>query len=187
MAVGDYTTASGQLNPYAVQWNQGQWQVLTVPGARDLPRAVVRRVSCPSTIECTGVGTVGPRGVPYAMGDLWILNLWRVVTTTPAPTTFSGVSCPSVSLCLAAGSSGRHDLVEVQAWDGIHSTWVTQRTIQTAGAWPFDGFADISCATPTDCEAVGVRFDARHDDRTLAEQWNGHRWLLQKTVNPSLR
>jgi hypothetical protein len=43
----------------------------------------------------------------------------------------------------------------------------------------------VSCATVTNCVAVGSSTNSSGASVTLAEQWNGSSWSVQTTPNPS--
>jgi len=62
--------------------------------------------------------------------------------------------------------------------------WAIQATPNPSGAM-FPSFNDVSCASATSCTAVGVYTTGSGISRTLAEHWNGSKWAIQTTPDPS--
>ncbi|MFN2582855.1 MAG: hypothetical protein ABR498_08970, partial [Candidatus Dormibacteria bacterium] len=46
----------------------------------------------------------------------------------------------------------------------------------------FDGFAGVTCVTPSDCWAVGSYFDG-NSEQTLVEHWDGTSWSIVSSPN----
>jgi hypothetical protein len=95
-----------------------------------------------------------------------------VIQPTPTPNgnaILIGVSCPSISECIAVGTTTTGQLAE--RWNG--TKWAVLRTTgsQAPGA--------VSCPTTTDCTAVGSGSRG-----TMAERWKGTTWTVQPTPNP---
>jgi hypothetical protein len=95
---------------------------------------------------------------------------------------FTGVSCPVLSRCAAAGWIGQFPLIE--GWNG--RTCVTQHAVRAGAPDTGDLFAHGSCVTASHCEAVGFSYHrgVANAGQTLAEVWDSHIWALQATVNP---
>jgi hypothetical protein len=115
---------------------------------------------------------------------------WTVQPTpNPPRTAFSGlvaVSCGADASCLAVGTSttaagAGHALAE--RWNG--SIWTIQAPAVPAG-WRQTALAGVSCVSANQCTAVGSGVDRTGKRLTLAEHWNGTRWTVQPTPNPSL-
>jgi hypothetical protein len=99
---------------------------------------------------------------------------------------FDGVSCPTVTTCVAVGYQNAGPGTEpagtlAEAWNGNDSR--IQPTPNPAG---FDSgeFNDVSCTSATFCMAVGFAFSSPDTYRTLAETWNGAAWSIQATPTP---
>lgn len=92
-------------------------------------------------------------------------------------TEFDSISCTSTRSCVAVGyflgPGGEHTLAE--RFNG-HS-WSTERT-PSPGSAPM--LAGVSCGSPRFCMAVG---NGSHG--TVAELWNGSRWGVSTSQNPS--
>ena len=154
--------------------------------SRSLCSRPLAGASCTSSKACTAIG-----------GYYEDLHNWRIVAdpwngkdwtteTTPdtrtAASTLSGVSCTSRTACVAVGSryTGRQSLSFAEAWNGKRSS------VQAApDAGLFGSLNGVSCTSPTACIAVGVRADGTNELGTLAERWNGQRWAVQVTRDPS--
>jgi len=113
---------------------------------------------------------------------------------TASPTgSFTGITCPSPTSCLATGTYGdaKHKYVQplVGRWAADH--WVVTRAPIPQPSNPQTSrgsLSSIACATSKRCFAVGS-FD--QDDgpgihhRTLIEQWDGTRWTLASRIRPA--
>lgn len=115
----------------------------------------------------------GVAGVPVQASAWQLAPPARAVLSSTLPPdrvpSLSGVSCPSVSRCIAVGdifrpAAGlRDDFSSSLIWNG--RSWRLLRTPGTAS------LAAVSCATAVRCVAVG---------RQAALAWNGTRWRTLK-------
>jgi hypothetical protein len=105
------------------------------------------------------------------------------VTPTPSPrlasaAVLSGLSCPSLRVCVAAGydvDAAGAPVPLVERWNGRR--WAIQPTPGLPGAT--SGFLfGVSCTTPRSCTAVGSVTRGRSTD-ALVERWNGARWTME--------
>ncbi len=156
-------------------------------------------VSCPTAKECVAVGsytTLG--GNTAAFAEVWNGTNWRLQPTprtdSDTDTSLSTITCPSRAKCFAAGtqttgvsapmSSTTSTLTE--QWTG--SRWKYQRVQpETPGDGSgaedaVDTLVGISCSSSGHCTAVGSASEDSGCRRcgTLAERFNGHRWMLQR-------
>lgn len=112
---------------------------------------------------------------------------WTVLPTAALASAtgaaLNGVSCVT-STCVAVGSvqeaSGMSTLAE--EWTGTN--WVLLTTVAPTGATSSQLNA-ISCTSSTACIAVGQSTAASGTEQTLAESWDGSRWAIQPTPNPT--
>jgi hypothetical protein len=108
------------------------------------------------------------------------------IQSTPNPAgsqfgTLNGVSCISVTLCSAVGSSGGVTLAERLTG----TSWVIQPTPDPTGATNTQLWG-VSCVAANACTAVGTYATSGNlFYGTLVERWNGTRWKIQKSPNPT--
>ena len=71
------------------------------------------------------------------------------------------------------------------SFDGASGTsgWAIQ-PLPTLTTAPNGHLSAVSCRSAGSCAAVGYSHDAQGVDVTLAEQWDGNRWTIQRTPNP---
>ena len=136
-------------------------------------------VSCISPSQCIATGSAD--ALPLAAQ--WKGVGWASQRTPEAPAggDLQGVSCPSVTLCVAAGwlISGA---TLTEHWDGV--SWSIQPTPRPVGARD-STLQDISCASITACAAVGYYTSRTGNEWTLAEHWDGVNWSIQQTPQRS--
>jgi hypothetical protein len=154
------------------------WKVQAIPRA---VKAGLSAVSCSSARACTAVG-----------GHLALRSngmRWSVERTAkPGASvdwTFSGVSCPSRTTCIAVGSSGGdYPSALAERWDG--SRWHVI-PVPTPGGAQDSFLSAVSCTSASACTAVG-EYDPADGPYSLAlvERWNGSTWSMQPTpVQPA--
>jgi hypothetical protein len=143
-------------------------------------------VSCPTRKFCAAVGfysnAAGTESFPLA--EMWNGTSWKVQVLPPKGNLFAtmyGVSCPSSSFCEAVGygavGTELYPEAVAEVWNG--TAWKRQSTPQpTNGSYTL--LSGVSCTSTTFCEAVG-EYIVGADYVTLAESWNGTKWVLQPT------
>jgi hypothetical protein len=186
IAVG---TAGTSGVPFSISWNGTTWTVRNV----DVPpgtHAGFDSVSCTSGSACIAVGGYeSSSGTFPLLAESWNGHRWTLQTAPPYPSgaengTFSGVSCSSVSTCIAVGdyltSSTRVALAEI--WNG--TSW-TPQTTAPLGSSSVNDFYSVSCTHSGACVAGGDGdFSKTGQEKALAEHWNGTSWTEQTTVRP---
>src|SRR5215467_5538734 len=141
-------------------------------------------LSCPSSSSCTAVGNfTRGSGVAVTLAEHWDGRRWGI-QATPNPSAgggfLAGVACASASACTAVGNSNSGTLAE--HWNGTR--WRIQATPNPSGA-EFSFLSAVSCASSSACSAVGGYGNSSGTLVTLAERWDGTRWRIQATPNPS--
>jgi hypothetical protein len=169
----------------AATWAGGRWRTAAAPTPAGTVAGFLSGVSCPAPGVCTAVGDrVSRRGTVSTMALRLGPAGWSI---QPAPTPegassvqLVGVSCPTVTGCVAAGffQVTGIDIMLAERWDGTR--WVIQHTRYPRGARSVQ-FAAVSCAAARACAAVGWDDDPAGADVTLAERWNGRRWAIERT------
>jgi|1186.fasta_scaffold45237_1 hypothetical protein len=154
------------------------------------PVTLLRGVSCPSASSCTAVGGFATSDNPRTatLVERWNGTSWSI-QGSPNPSDYNelwGVSCPSTTACVAVGFSetvgigGNMPLAET--WDG--SSWTAQTVPLPAAAT--EGWLDgVSCATVTDCIAVGEYYGEAGPHNPFAAHWDGAAWTVQDTGAPT--
>jgi hypothetical protein len=181
----------------AATWNGTSWQSQSFPVPNGASIVNVGGVSCVSAVSCEAVGSyqVTPCCNYVALAASWDGNSWTLqATPSPARAMFAGlnaVSCVTAGACEAGGyfeleRTGSfvgptvRGLAEI--WNG--SSWQHQRIVQPASATS-NSLGAVSCVSANRCEAVGSHLGGSGSLIGLAEAWNGARWRIQKTPDPS--
>lgn len=150
-------------------------------------------VSCPEPGSCMAVGW-NTRAPVFASYD-GRTGILRTGVLHPPPGKYQearidSVSCTSADNCVAVGdysygvgarpTSHARDLVLVERWNG--RGWQLMPTLNVSRV---DSLAAVSCASPTDCTAVGTAVGAQ-SQFPFAEHWSGTTWTTAQlpTVNP---
>ncbi len=162
------------------------------PGAHHGDSLLIEDLSCSSAAACTAVGqhvsgNVGQPFVEHWNGEDWTANTLSIPAGMRSGHLW-GVSCPAANSCMAvgvtplSGYAGGTDRMLDARWDGRR--WSVQSEPNRPGSVS-DNVFDVSCASPTSCIGVGYYdFDMAGDFATLAEHWDGNRWVVMTTPNP---
>jgi hypothetical protein len=130
-------------------------------------------VSCPTTTECTVVGSMLIGGARQPLHAAESKGVWGQATADPvAPGgELLSVSCPSAGNCTAVGDEG--DLSGSWPIYAMESSGVWGPVTEIAEPVPFGGsFDSVSCTSSTDCTAVG-QADARNAFPIFATESDG--------------
>jgi hypothetical protein len=190
-------TAAGLDSPparllaLAEHWNGARWaRQHTPPPASSAGGVQLNGIGC-SPAACTAVGQAGSDAVPPVIerwnGTTWLMQRSPPVRN-PGPGQLVSVSCPAATVCFAAGNTGGSGPPNFQAfalaerWNG--ETWLIQRSPEPPGTLS-SYLNGISCSSPVACTAVGEAvLGPPAGTVTLAERWNGTRWVIQHTPSP---
>jgi hypothetical protein len=164
------------------------WVIQPTPTPIGATQVTLNDVSCSAPTACFGVGysTIGSSLLTLA--ERWTGTKW-VVQHTPNPTGTAGailnnVSCTSATACTAVGyhvTNSGHTLTLAEAWNG--TKWTIQPTPNPVGTTNSE-LTGVSCTSTSACTAVG-RYYGSPSIATLAEGWNGTKWVIQPTPNPT--
>jgi hypothetical protein len=185
-AVGWDDTPSGGP-ALAEHWNGTKWAIQPTPTPTGSTMTVLSGVSCASVTGCMAVGNYQTATGQVALAETWDGTRWTI-QPVPAPAGATGssldsVSCIATDLCTAVGDYGTatrgFPLAEI--WNG--TTWAVQPMASPAGSTSSFLFG-VSCTAGSACTATGL-YNNGSADLTLAEAWNGTKWAIQPTPNPS--
>lgn len=195
-AVGYYANSANSNVALAESWNGTSFAVKTLPLPAGTTTSILDDVSCsaaPST-GCEAVGWNFRSGAEIArtMAEGWNGTKWSV-QFTPTPRAASGgsypdgMSCGSADSCTSVGegltSEGDLGIGWAQAWNG--TKWSNQSTRLPQGGIGGVLAADsCSLAPATACTAVGY-YTNGSAFVSYAEAWNGTKWVVQKTPEPT--
>jgi hypothetical protein len=93
----------------------------------------------------------------------------------------TAVSCASPAACTAVGTYNAGESGIAEQWNGTQ--WTIQRLPTPPGPPGEDPLVipvSISCPSATACMTVGTT-----ENMALAERWNGTRWTIEPTPNPT--
>jgi hypothetical protein len=184
-AVG-FATVGGVSVPLAESRTGKGWTVQAVPHPSGFDRGALYAVSCPSATSCTAVGQFDDnKGAQLMLAVRWDGRTWAL-QSTPAPADFygqslNGVSCPTVSVCVAVGTYFRgtgQQVTLAEYWNG--KTW----TITTTPPGTPQYLTAVSCASVTSCTAIGSYAKGGGAELALVEHWNGKAWSSETATNP---
>lgn len=186
--------AVGQANdktthaPFAVaeQRAAGRWAILPTPSPDS---TVLLSVSCLSATDCTAFGARFSQGGDRTLAEHWDGSSWTIQPSpNPAGATEAELDqgiCASPISCTAVGiwaKTGTKEQPLAEHWDG--SGWTITHLPLPAGAGG-GSLSGVSCASATDCTAVGEYFSSNPGTLALGEHWNGTRWILRPMVSPA--
>jgi hypothetical protein len=185
VAVGSQVNSAGDTVTLAERWNGSAWTVQATPNPSVAPISSLAGVSCPSAAVCIAVGEYnsGPDTVAM-LAERWNGKAWAIQHTPTINGGAQAVSCTSPSACTAVGGRVTKAGVGVtlaERWNG--TAWTVQATPNPSGATG-SALGGVSCTSASACTAVGS-YDIPGGALTLAEDWNGTKWAIQATPNPS--
>ena len=178
-------------------WDGTHWSIMTSPNpARG--GAYLTAISCPNTKYCFAVGARGSSAqtfVEHWNGARWSIKASANPTGHPSYVTLTGVSCANPSICFAVGYAGNSPFVE--RWKGNGSRWLISASptpvpppLPTSGSEEIANveLLGVSCASAKSCVAVGYSGGSAGSigaAQSLVEQWNGKRWSIVASPNPT--
>jgi hypothetical protein len=174
-----WTVGNTGWRTLAERWDGNTWSTVNTPNAAGGgSNDILSDVTCTSTSNCWAVGTDN-FGDPFIQH--WDGNSWSITTaaypSNPRYSVLSGVTCTSASDCWAVGDYYDANLELDQTltahWNG--SSWSVVSSPSVAGADNY--LLDVSCASASDCWAVGDSAVAGAL-QTLIEHWNGSSWSI---------
>jgi hypothetical protein len=174
-------SASGAL---ALTWNGRRWAVARGPHFVD--GASASAISCASPSACLAVSDTG--------GSQWNGFAWTRVSGIG--TALSAVSCPSATACLVVGSTstsynpdGQGSSSELTVAAHLSGKELVGDSTSTTLDRPARAvLTAVSCATTSDCTAVGSYEPppSATVQASLAEHWDGSTWTFEPAAGAEL-
>jgi len=187
----DTTGSLGLYRTLIAQWNGSSWTIAASPNTNAMQSNLLNGVTCTSATNCWAVGYYyGPSNpLPYqSLIEQWNGVSWAIV---PSPTIsgnysnyLSSVTCASTTDCWAIGGHDNGletDLTLIEHWNGSSWAVVASPNAITNQNNVLNG---VTCASATECWAVGFYVPDANFSETLIEQWNGTAWSIVTSPNP---
>lgn len=183
----------------AASWNGTSWSPETLAEPTESEYSTLTGVSCTTPTACTAVGWSYTSALAIeTWAERWDGTHWTL-QSVPEPeggtvTRLSGVACPTVGFCFAAGTAatnptttGYENETVAELWNG--ATWSVVPTPNPSWSGVDSvSLTAISCTSPTSCTAVGAStgfINGYPIQMPLAERWNGSMWAIQPVPLPS--
>ncbi len=174
MAVGRTQPTAGTAGLLSATYTSGNWKTLPTEAAG----TEWKDVSCSSPTFCIAVGN-------FEL-TRWNGSEWLSETPAVKDGVRSGVSCPSVKMCMTVGSNAEEWIAEL--WDG--TKW-SQLTVPSSEGK--ERLYDVECVSEADCTATytlreeinegGGFFSHKTEANTL--RWDGTKFTIQpSTASP---
>jgi hypothetical protein len=188
-AVGWYEPNFGTDLNLAEFWNGTRWSEQGIPNS-PTRHSQLNGVSCTSASSCTAVGTSQNQSndVYFTFAERWNGTSWAI-EPTPNPKKSRGsvlyaVSCATAGACTAVGEwsrppYGHPNVPFALTWNGTR--WALVPTPVLAGPVIYSGLQGVSCPSARACVATGYYQSSSGMVATMAEEWDGTAWSLQRT------
>jgi hypothetical protein len=186
LAVGEYTTSTGNTGTLAQAWNGRAWSIEKTPAPAGAQNSYLAGAVCPSATVCLAVGAAAGN-TSRTLAEQWNGRTWSIEKAPPpagvAESELSGIWCPSAKACVAVGddSAGIVTKTLAQTWTG--SAWSVTPTPDRMEPQASD-LTGVSCPAPDHCVAVGYYTNASGSS-PLAELWNGKNWSIAPAPSPA--
>ncbi|MBA3832996.1 MAG: hypothetical protein H0X34_14090 [Chthoniobacterales bacterium] len=195
-AVGYAFDGNSETRTLVERWDGTSWAIVASPNTLPAGTNFLASVTCTSNSECWAVGNYYNDSTGFLAQTLiehWDGAFWTIVSSpnVVAPGTGAtqinrlyGVTCSSALDCWAVGSYSDelgqgHTLIE--RWNGASWAIVSSPNFDLIGT---SRLAAVTCASASDCWAVGYRRDATTQiQQTFIERWDGTSWAIVDSPN----
>lgn len=165
------------------------WSLQTTVDPGSAISSSLAGTACPGLRSCLAVGRWDDgSGAPQAQAQSWDGSTWTAQTpATPSgavATELQGIACTATNACTAVGSFDDGSGVTrtlVQRWTG---SWAVQSSPHPTGALG-SFLSGVSCASSSECTAVGASIDAGGVQQPLVLEWSGGTWTQQSAPLPA--
>ncbi len=169
VAVGQYTGSSKSAYGLLLTGHASSWSGSRAPLPADAgskPAAHLASVACPAAGHCVAVGTYTDQaGNEQGMIVTQSASGWKAIRAALPPSavtpgaTLSAVTCPSLTVCEAAGSFSARQLGMILTGSGTSWKAIATPLPGRTAVSPATSFRQIFCSSVTACVAVGSYFD----------------------------
>jgi hypothetical protein len=171
--------ASHQLT-FAEHWNGTTWTVVPTPNGNPNSNNALSGIACPSANACVAVGYYADTSSNnQTLVEWWNGTSWSIVSS-PSPdahyNNLGGVSCTSVTNCVAVGNMGSPAQSLIESWNG--TVWSVVPSPNGTGN---NFMGSVSCPLPNNCMALGTS-----GALPLFESWNGSAWSIVPSPSSAL-
>lgn len=158
---------------FALHWNGHNWSSMRVSSPKG---SGFNALACVNARSCIVVGSIS---LNRTLVEQWNGSRWSIVTApSPLGGELDSIACISSSNCWAVGADSRGALIE--RWNG--SVW-SMEVVPDPPRASLAGLGGVACQAGS-CMAVGSYSpNGGLGSDTLAEEWDGHRWRIVRTVN----
>ena len=171
-----------------MRWDGTVWSIVPSPSTGATESNFLTNVTCTSASDCWAVGFYDT-GIAYqTLIEHWNGSAWSLVASPNTETTkenrLFGVTCATPNDCWAVGRYFTGEILQtlILGWNG--SAW---NIVPSANSSPNEenNLQDVTCASPTDCWAVGNYGVGSGTAQPLIERWNGTAWSIVPSPAPT--
>jgi hypothetical protein len=193
VAVGvSYAAGSNNSRSAAETWDGTTWSATaTPPVLADVTTSQLLGVSCVSTNFCIAVGS-DERGTAGTteLTERWNGTSWSELPISPPSgvrvSQLRSVSCVSSTSCTAVGDGYKGLATAVSIGEQFNGVQWTSQSIPFPAGASYVQLQGVSCPSSRVCVAVGTvgsRSPSSGGEFTLADRWNGTKWIQLSSVN----
>jgi hypothetical protein len=183
-----YYFPGGVAQTLVEHWNGAAWTIIPSPNISTSQWNELHAITCVSGSDCWAVGytELGPTPSQTII-EHWDGNSWTLVTspnTSPTQANFlHSVTCTSTLDCWAVGdyfiANGATQTL-IEHWNGV--SWLLHPSPNTS-VTQSNALNGVTCASGTNCWAVGNYYTGPGLTQTLIQQWNGIAWTIVASPN----
>jgi hypothetical protein len=188
-AVGDaYNRITSTWETLTERWDGTSWTIVSSANTGPTQHNHLFGVTCVSASDCWAVGYDTASGYVQTLIEHWDGTSWAIASSPNTNATqnnsLNGVTCTSASDCWAVGqyNPGGPYQTLIEHWDG--TAWAIVNSPNTS-ATESNFLSAVTCASASDCWAVGDYFGGSGIAQTLIERWDGTSWTIVNSPNTS--
>lgn len=184
---GLYYSSRNQVQTLTETWNGSVWSVVSSANTSEDERNSAYSIACTASSKCWMVGDFSPQStLAQTLIERWNGDSWTIARSANNDIQFvNGVTCVSTSDCWTVAAylnneDGYYKPI-IHHWDGTQ--WSISHETQLAGNNRF--LYAITCASASNCWAVGANDDSGDAIQTFIKRWNGGTWTDVSSPNSS--